>query len=551
MLSRHRTADASWRDNFFSLYVNQYGCSVYGGNSKGSARRSSSLPTEFGMPLGSMSSDNARHVVFVFNKDTDVVQFYLDGHVLGSHQYPAGFVGEMDCGMDSALSYTGLGHRLPGSWAPVGPVRDWRYYREALGPADILALASNSTDENGNNLRTCVLPHEKWDQDWEDLDGHDCGWYAEQRQTLPHICASEAVRANCPIACAVAKPCWQGDVEEEKKNSYTIWNRIMFLSESKRGAGVICGREGVDIVEECRVYKTFLKANPSASAISTARGTGAMGVWRNGYFKDYMDVRVDDCEVLKSVVNPYCSFAVPGDWTRKVNEEIKQNAGYTIDFWWKALEGTKIPASDKDYKANAQSSRRFAFFSSVSPTKVFLTIEMRYDFVEARFFGSCGANDIEDAEIASSKGLYTVGEWQHFAAVFGGRDAAGKRNVMMMLGLKASFDLASFEWCQDTDKDFIQAIQMPGNIMVSPMIIESQALTVTALQARYYTAIPKFRLRRGPAVDDVQRMTSTIPYERSTYSYHMSLVAPPILLQVYARPDSAQHRLSSYRHRTA
>ena len=90
MLSRHRTADASWRDNFFSLYVNQYGCSVYGGNSKGSARRSSSLPTEFGMPLGSMSSDNARHVVFVFNKDTDVVQFYLDGHVLGSHQYPAG-----------------------------------------------------------------------------------------------------------------------------------------------------------------------------------------------------------------------------------------------------------------------------------------------------------------------------------------------------------------------------------------------------------------------------------------------------------------------------
>ena len=127
---------------------------------------------------------------FVFNKDTDVVQFYLDGHVLGSHQYPAGFVGEMDCGMDSALSYTGLGHRLPGSWAPVGPVRDWRYYREALGPADILALASNSTDENGNNLRTCVLPHEKWDQDWEDLDGHDCGWYAEQRQTLPHICAA-------------------------------------------------------------------------------------------------------------------------------------------------------------------------------------------------------------------------------------------------------------------------------------------------------------------------------------------------------------------------
>jgi len=36
-----------------------------------------------------------------------------------------------------------------------------------------------------------------------------------------------------------------------------------------------------------------------------------------------------------------------------------------------------------------------------SPPKALLTIEMRADFVEARFFGSCAAGDVEDAEIAT------------------------------------------------------------------------------------------------------------------------------------------------------
>jgi len=44
-------------------------------------------------------------------------------------------------------------------------------------------------------------------------------------------------------------------------------------------------------------------------------------------------------------------------------------------------------------------------------------------------------------------------------------------------------------------------------------------------------AVPDFRVRRGPVIDDQTRMTETIPYERTQFAYPMSLVSPPILLQ--------------------
>ena len=107
-----------------------------------------------------ISSTRLRPQVAHERLDEAVVALGEHGHLLDEHQYPAGFVAKMDCGMQGAGAYTGFGHRLPGVWAPVGAVQDWRYYREALTAEDIEKLAMQSRDANGGLLRTCALPEE-------------------------------------------------------------------------------------------------------------------------------------------------------------------------------------------------------------------------------------------------------------------------------------------------------------------------------------------------------------------------------------------------------
>jgi hypothetical protein len=80
---------------------------------------------------------------------------------------------------------------------------------------------------------------------------------------------------------------------------------------------------------------------------------------------------------------------------------MARSGGFSLAFWFKIIEGTRVPASDAEYRADERAVRRFVFFTQLAPPKALLTIEMRADFVEARFFGSCAAGDVEDAEIAT------------------------------------------------------------------------------------------------------------------------------------------------------
>jgi len=79
--------------------------------------------------------------------------------------------------------------------------------------------------------------------------------------------------------------------------------------------------------------------------------------------------------------------------------------------------------------------------------------------------------------------------------------------------------------------DFIQGMQLPGGILISPIEVTSSPLSVKEMQQRYYSNQVSVRLRRGAVMDDKTRMTDTIPYERNTYAFPVSLVSPPILLQ--------------------
>ena len=124
----------------------------------------------------------------------------------------------------------------------------------------------------------------------------------------------------------VEKPCWQG--ETSKPNMYTIWNRVMSLSEETQGSGLLCVREGIDVVAECRQNKADLTnvavTHRSQDWVKWLTTEGLTGL-------TFHDIKLQDCDVLERYINPYCSFPAP--WTKQINAEVKKNGGWTIDFW--------------------------------------------------------------------------------------------------------------------------------------------------------------------------------------------------------------------------
>lgn len=104
-------------------------------------------------------------------------------------------------------------------------------------------------------------------------------------------------------------------------------------------------------------------------------------------------------------------------------------------------------------------------------------------------------------------------------------------NVQVYIGSSSDVDYADWGWCYAPETELIEGMQIPGGIYMSPIEVTTAPLQVKESQKRFYEAAPKIRMRSGPVVDDATRMTETIPYERSAYSYPVSLVSPPILLQ--------------------
>lgn len=104
-------------------------------------------------------------------------------------------------------------------------------------------------------------------------------------------------------------------------------------------------------------------------------------------------------------------------------------------------------------------------------------------------------------------------------------------NVQIYSGSSTGTDFADWDWCYAPETELIEGMQLPGGIYMSPIEVTTAPLNVKEAQKRFYEAAPKMRVRQGPVVDDKTRMTETIPYERSAYSYPVSLVSPPILLQ--------------------
>jgi hypothetical protein len=210
--------------------------------------------------------------------------------------------------------------------------------------------------------------------------------------------------------------------------------RIMYLEEKAKGAGVLCALEGLDIVQECRKHQQTPVSAPGADWFTTT----------SGGFKPHMDIDVSSCDVIASAFDPVCSFSNKGNWMSKINTEIKQSGGFTLSFWFKALQETKMPQTNIDYLSDPESMRRFVFFSSLSPSRAVLSIEFRADGPQntlIELYGPCGTNktpQFEDMD-NSRKGMYRIGEWYFITVIFGIRDDAGSRFLNVMSGSSKSF----------------------------------------------------------------------------------------------------------------
>ena len=514
VLSRYASSEQVKPARWWALVLGPLRVYVNGVNGTSSAE----LPKDWAPPFVFMKRVSRRHVAFVFDKDKDQTLHYLDGKLLGTTQHPPGTIAAMDCNMGATNAYVGLGHRLPGAYSYKGPIQDWRYYNTTALTAD--HIYEIAMDKNGPAQRTCVLEDEAADSSFVDILGHDCRWFEEKSQTVPRICSTDQIKTACPLACKTKSPCWVG--QDTKISPYTIWNRIMYLSEPKRGTGVICSREGIDLVKQCRDNE----ARPETSIAAGATG------WTNvGWFgpRPFMDIDVTNCDTLAKVIDPYCSF--PGGWTKQINLEIKANGGYTIEFWWKALEDTVIPVDDADWQAKPEAMRRLVFFSKVSPPRVILSIEFRTNVRETHLmmYGTCTRGDVEDIALPGIK--HKAGEWYSTAVILGAKNEEGRVGQIIMQGSNKAFDFANWGWCLGEDHDFIEAIQLPGGVLMSPIHVTPQPIPVKTLQKRYYTQHSSYLVRRGPAVPDKVRASSSILYNRQAFPYPLALVTPPIILQ--------------------
>ena len=264
-------------------------------------------------------------------------------------------------------------------------------------------------------MRSCVNIQEGSDSDWTDPVGNGCAWYQEKRTTVPKICSTEEIRSKCPVACASKVPCFEAGASGP--STYSIWNRIMYLREESQGAGVLCVREGVDAVAECR----------KSLDVTTATTTQSHWKWPtisalNDNRHEFRDIKLNDCDVLKARIDPYCSFPAP--WTENVKAEVTRNGGFTMEFWWKALPTTKIPDTIQNSDATM---KRMLFLSSMSPPTVLASIEFSQDRPTWVVVYSTCDDKYEDINVFPPNGFQLqTGVWYRSAVSWGAPNIEGK-----------------------------------------------------------------------------------------------------------------------------
>jgi hypothetical protein len=267
-------------------------------------------------------------------------------------------------------------------------------------------------------------------------------------------------------------------------------------------------RSGLDVIAECLKNQ----ANPQSfpimgytdysdkvmdyAKLNTTRLTSeGNGRWCNippGPPDDVCHhLKVWDCDVLQKAVNPASSFRVDNDWSKTVNSEIKQNGGYTLSFWWKAM---------LDTKEDTINSGQMLFYSSVFPPRVLFVLDLYGEGEGSNImycmeaYSTCSQTFENFANVDGGQG-FEVSWWYFVSIVFGGPDPAGT---------------------------------VPGGLMFTPIELTNKPMSVKELQSYYYKWDSKIALRKEPAILDEGRTQLEIEYvvPPASFPFKMSLVSP-------------------------
>ena len=194
------------------------------------------------------------------------------------------------------------------------------------------------------------------------------------------------------------------------------------------------------------------------------------------------------------------SSSAPAGWGASMNTHVRASRGYTLEFWMKIDATTRIPENNGDYQANPTSMRRLVFFSRVSPPRVIATLSLRSAFNDVEFtaYSNCGERT-NSARVSINFPKATPlqpGMWFKISMVYGAVNKYGKRGIQIVEGCVSAFQyMQELDWC-DAEDDLIQAIQLPGGVLMSPIEVDLEPVGFKHLQEKYYKQADKIKVRR-------------------------------------------------------
>jgi hypothetical protein len=197
-----------------------------------------------------------------------------------------------------------------------------------------------------------------------------------------------------------------------------------------------------------------------------------------------------------------CTFRVDASWTRTINSEIKATGGYTVSFWWKALEGTSWDSIN---------SGQMLAYSSFVPPRVLFALDFYGNGEKINYwleaYDTCNLS-LENLNNIDGGETFEVGNWYFVAVVVGSPITSGGRSLFVMSGSQpGTMVTMKKSWCSymPEPQEFVQGFTVPGGLLMSPIQVTGRPLTVKELQREFYREKPLYRLRRGPAVLDEDR----------------------------------------------
>lgn len=494
-----------------------------------------------------ISHNHWRHFTFVFDENTDTFLFYQDGDLV----YTAPFgsvVKDANCVTDE-MRIT-FGARFPAwSWGLEMEVYDMRAYVGApLSAQNVYDLAFGRTDPLGK-LAFPQLPGEsdlQWgrrvngeqerssyrctpldspimkDKPWQDLYGHTCQWFHDNRDRFPGVCALPQARTQCPIACKSLQECYSNFKAPEP---YFAWRSIRRIE--RRGAhGTVCLGDDMaldSVVSECRKWRAERSA-----------GSDDLKVFEHEVeTSNAKRVNLSDCEELAEAVDSACSY--DAEEVRRFTAKAKESGGdYTIAFWIK-------PVGEESLFEGGRFVPHLQFINTLNPPRHNLGWGW---YVEsgnvgaARMTTACPRDGVGSESVETTVPLdsgWTFLALSRVNSTWNTTGSEGETATNLELVYENS---GSFAQCLFDDSSLFSGIEVSFPALISPVMMVPAKLPFASVQEIYYSEWERMRVREGPLVTNREREVTSIPVEKKDYGLRSVLMAAPIIFSTRTQPNA-------------